>query len=234
MKDVKVKPARARGRRPAAVASTAKAKVEVITAAPSDAPAPEASVAKAPVKAPAAKAAAPKAPEVVARRPEPEPAIVAAPAPVEAPVPTLVETVVEPLAALDIAPAPSPEILLKPVSTVLVAGAGGARTAYAKAQETGETLRGALTESAAAATRGLVELNGQMLDLVRAQSDATLAMLRSTMAAPSVSEAVRAQASGARQVYETSAAHWRAIAETAGRTAEAAMKPMQAALTPRA
>jgi hypothetical protein len=228
MKDVKVKPARAKARpapKPAAepVAAKAPARRALPKAVPAETPVVVAAPVVEAVTAPAAPVETP---------------IEAAPAPApqaeEAPAPTLVETLVAPLAALDLAPAaPAPEVLLKPVAAVLETGTEGARTLYAKAQETNATLRSAMTESATAATRGLVELNGQVLDLVRAQSDATLAAWRSVLTAGSMSEAIRVQTSGVRQVYETSAQHWKAIAETAGRTAEAAMRPMQSALGPR-
>lgn len=217
MKDVKAKPARGRGRKPAEAAVEAPA-----------VPAPKAE----------AKVVAKAAPKAPARRAAPRPAAVKAPAPkpaelplapaLQAPVPNLVETVVAPVAALDLAPpaAPSPEALAKPVAAVLEAGTAGARTFYAKAQETGATLRDAMTQSATATSRGLVELNGQMFALVRAQSDATFGFWRAALAATTVSEAIRVQTSGARQAYEASATHWKAIAETAGRTAEAALRPM--------
>jgi hypothetical protein len=211
MKDVKVKPARGKGRTKA------------------DAPAADA------VAKPLAKAARkPKAATASEAAPalfdaQPIPAAVAAPSP--PPPPSLIETIVAPIAALGVtAEAPVAETLLAPVKAALGTGTESARTFYAKAQETGDTLRNAMSESAAAASRGLVELNGQMLDLVRAQSDATLSVWRSALAAGSMSEAIRLQTSGVRQVYETSAGHWKAIAETAGRTADAAMRPMQSVL----
>ena len=84
-----------------------------------------------------------------------------------------------------------------------------------------------------ASTRGALELNGKVLDAVRAQSDATFELWRSTLTAGSFSEAVRAQASGARQLYETTATHWRDVAETTTRWLGSTVKPIQAAWTDR-
>ncbi|KAA2242207.1 phasin family protein [Salinarimonas soli] len=233
MNDVKVKPARGKGR----------------TKAPSPAPAPEARPAAkaartvrkakpAPVSEPALfDAPAQPAPKVPARAPakaaakavaQPK-AAVAVETPAAPPPPSLVETVVVPIAALSLSgDGPVPQALFNPMKAVL--GTRDPRALYARAQETGDTLRNAMSESATATSRGLVELNSQMLDLVRAHSDATLSLWRSALAAGSMSEAIRVQTSGVRQVYEASAGHWKSIAETAGRTAEAAMRPMQSAL----
>jgi hypothetical protein len=215
MKDVKVKPPRGKGRTKAAAPVAAAVAKPVAKAA---------RTAARKVKAPTMSEAAPALFDT-----QPIPAAVKAPSP--PPPPTLIETVVAPIAALGLtAEAPAAETILRPVKAALGTGTESARTFYAKAQETGDTMRNAVSESAAAASRGLVELNGQLLDLMRAQSDATFSVWRSALAAGSVSEAIRLQTSGVRQVYETSAGHWKAMAETAGRTAEAAMRPLQSVL----
>jgi hypothetical protein len=84
-------------------------------------------------------------------------------------------------------------------------------------REATETMRNAVTDNATATTRGLVELNGKMLEMFRVQGEAAFNVWRSTVSAPSMSEAIRAQTSGVRQAYETSAAQWKDLAETTGR-----------------
>jgi hypothetical protein len=116
-----------------------------------------------------------------------------------------------------------------PAARLLEAGGEHARQAYARAQATTEQMRHAMTETAAASTRGALEVNGKVLDAVRAQSDATFELWRSTLTAGSFAEAVRAQASGARQLYETTATHWRDVAETTTRWLGSAVKPIQSA-----
>lgn len=69
----------------------------------------------------------------------------------------------------------------------------------------------------ATTTQALVELNGKLFELVRAQGDAAFSLWRSTLSAGSLSEAVRIQTSGVREAYETSAERWKDIAETAAR-----------------
>jgi hypothetical protein len=117
------------------------------------------------------------------------------------------------------------------LGAVLEAGAEQARAAYARTQESGESLRQAVAASTAATTRGVVEINGKMLELIQAQGEATLDLWRSTLTAASLSDAVRAQTSGVRRAYEATVAHWRDIAETTGRVLGEAAKPLRSALT---
>jgi hypothetical protein len=106
-----------------------------------------------------------------------------------------------------------------------------ARAAYARARETGDTFRQAVADSTTATTRGFLEFNGKVLDLVWAQNDATLDLWRSTLNAGSLSEAIRVQTHGLREAYETTAAQWKDLAETAGRLMGEAARPLRSALT---
>jgi len=69
----------------------------------------------------------------------------------------------------------NPVAAVAPFATAFEAGADQARASYSRARENGESLRQAVTDSTTATTRAFVELNGKVIDLVRAQSDATLA-----------------------------------------------------------
>jgi hypothetical protein len=91
-------------------------------------------------------------------------------------------------------------------------GVEQASAVLARAQESSENLRGAV----AATTRGLVEINTKMFEHARAQADAAVDLWRSALSAGSVSEAIRVQASGIRQACESTAAHWKDLASTAG------------------
>jgi hypothetical protein len=126
---------------------------------------------------------------------------------------------------------PRPETIAAPLATMMGIGADGARKSFEQAQASGETMRQACIESANAASRGMLALNTQMLDLVRAQSDATMGLWRSTLTAPSFSEALKLQTSGARQAYETTATHLKAIAETTTRVVGETAKPIQSAFS---
>ncbi|HSP24216.1 MAG TPA: phasin family protein, partial [Saliniramus sp.] len=128
---------------------------------------------------------------------------------------------------------PRPETIAAPLATMMGIGADGARKSFEQAQASSETLRQACIESANAASRGMLDLNTQMLDLMRAQSDATMGMLRSAMSAPSFSEALKVQTSGARQAYEATAAHLKIIAETTTRVVGETTKPIQSAFNDR-
>jgi hypothetical protein len=94
----------------------------------------------------------------------------------------------------------------------------------------GETMHRAAAQSAAAATEGLVEINGKVLELMRAQGDAALAIWRSTLTAGSLSEAITTQSRGVRQAYEAAARQWREIAEATTRLIGDAAKPLHSAL----
>jgi len=245
MKDAKSNPARGR-----AVRSAAKPAQPAVIAAPASAlpkPAPAPSVAAKPIAPPppapvppvAAKPASAPLPEVKVASPAPKPEPKPAPAPAKAETPApaalpkaVVEAAPEPAVAAMAAPAPlAPLAPLAPeaVRAASAPAVEGARLFYAQAHDAGETLRQALSDSAAAATRGMVELNGQMVDLLRAQGDATLALWRATLSAGSLSEAIRVQTSGARQAYEASVERWRAIAETANRALDESARPIRSA-----
>jgi hypothetical protein len=123
--------------------------------------------------------------------------------------------------------APSARQAIAPAARIVEAGTEQAREVYARAQATTEQMRHAMSETAAASARGALEVNGKVLDALRAQSEAAFDLWRSTLTAGSFSDAVRAQTSGARQLYETSAAHWRDVTETATRWLGSSVKPLQ-------
>jgi hypothetical protein len=186
----------------------------------------------------ARKAAAPSAPASVAKKAAeaiaPVAAIAtAAPKAVEKLVTTTpTPASVEPVAKLATQAAVltfNPVAAVAPFASAFEAGADQARASYSRARENGESLRQAVTDSTTATTRAFVELNGKVIDLVRAQSDATLDLWRSTLSAGTFSEAIRVQTHGLREVYETTSAQWKDIAETAGRLAAEAAKPLRTA-----
>ncbi len=216
--------------------------------------APARAKAQAPAKTPRAKASTARTAETVSAKPvapartetarpsvkAPEPvavatpaaraaeALAAKPAPAVQPALRAIDLAVEALAAAPrAAQGIKPEQVVAPVATLMEAGAEQARQAYARAQARSEELRQAVTETAAATSRGAIEVNGKVLDALRAQSDAAFDLWRSTLAADTVSDAIRAQTSGARQVYETAANQWKDVAESTGRWLTAAVKPMQ-------
>ncbi|MEA3041731.1 MAG: hypothetical protein QOC65_1220, partial [Sphingomonadales bacterium] len=112
---------------------------------------------------------------------------------------------------------PIAQAALAPVSVALESGAEQARNAVGRARDTRESLQQAVAHSAAAAANGMLELNGKVIDLLRAQSDAAFELWRSTVTAGSLSEAVRVQTSGMRQAYEATTTHAKDVAEAATR-----------------
>ena len=87
-------------------------------------------------------------------------------------------------------------------------------------------------KSANSPTGALVELNGKVLELWRAQGEAAVDLWRSTVSAGSLAEAVRVQTSGFRQSYETNLSRWKDIAETATRAMGQAAQTIQSAMNP--
>jgi hypothetical protein len=161
-----------------------------------------------------------------------EPKTAATPAKPEVKAPAA--TVAKPAAPVGVRPGgvvPSPEAAAFSFSATLETGADQARAAYARARESGDSFREAASASTAATTRGFLELNGKVIDLVRAQNDAALDLWRSTLAAGSLSEAIRVQTHGFKEAYEATAAGWKDIAETAGRLMGEAAKPLRSAFT---
>ena len=153
----------------------------------------------------ARKAAAPSAPASLAKKAAEAIAPVAAvataaPKAVEklvtasAPTPASVEPVAAKLATQAAVLAFNPVAAVAPFASAFEAGAAldQARASYSRARENGEDVRQAVTDSTTATTRAFVELNGKVIDLVRAQSDATLDLWRSTSAG-TFSEAIRVQ-----------------------------------------
>jgi hypothetical protein len=127
--------------------------------------------------------------------------------------------------------APTLASVTAPFAAAFNLGTDQARSAYARAGAGNENLRKVVSDSTAATTRGLLELNGKFVDLWRAQSDAALDLWRSTLSAGSVADAVKAQTSGFRQSYEATTSHWKDIAETTGRLMGDAARTFQSALT---
>jgi hypothetical protein len=130
---------------------------------------------------------------------------------------------------------PIAQAALAPFSVALESGAEQARNAVGRARDTRESLQQAVAHSAAAAANGMLELNGKVIDLLRAQSDAAFELWRSTVTAGSLSEAVRVQTSGMRQAYEATTTHAKDVAEAATRAIGDTVKPLQSAMarTPR-
>ncbi|WP_029031081.1 phasin family protein [Salinarimonas rosea] len=207
--------------RPEPVATEAAEIAPPADPAPAPVPAPAPAAARVPAEIPAP-SLAPRSPAAASVSP--------APTPVEDETP---DPRGEAFSAVGIAHIPAAEELVKPYGRLLETGADGARTAYTQARESNEALAQACFESATAASRGMAALNAQVLDLMRANTDLTLSLMRSTLTAGSLSEAVKLQTSGARQAYETTSAHLRAIADTTTKLVGEATGPLTQAMTKR-
>lgn len=144
-------------------------------------------------------------------------------------------------AANDAVPAPVPPTIMAPlaraaevqaVAPLRLANASEtrARDAYARAQGATASLRQVVAETTSATTAGALEVNGKVLEAFRAQSDAVLEAWRSSLAADTFTEAVRLQATGARDAYAVAASHWKDVAESTTRWFGATLKPFQSVL----
>jgi hypothetical protein len=128
------------------------------------------------------------------------------------------------------APVPMANPVIGPATRLMEAGAERTREVYAHAQAANESLRQAMTETASTTSHGALEIQEKVLDALRAQSDAAFDLWRSTLAAGSLSEAVRVQTSGVREFYETATSHWQDVAASTARWFGASMRPFQSAL----
>ncbi|WP_074446327.1 phasin family protein [Saliniramus fredricksonii] len=165
----------------------------------------------------------------------PEKASKASPAPAAAPATSFKFAPVksEPAAAETAPPSlgfdllPGGDAVAKPLRMALDLSTQSARDGYVRARESQDALQKACASSVDAASRGLVTLNAQWIDLMRMHSDATLGLWRATITAPSLSEAVKAQTSGMRQAYDSTASQLKAIAETGTRVASETTEPLR-------
>lgn len=96
------------------------------------------------------------------------------------------------------------------------------------ADKTFGPLRGAMSESATRTAQGALEVHGKMIEAFRAQGDAAFDLWRATLAAGSLSEAIRLQASGVRQAYDMAASHWHDMARTTAKWLDSSTKPIRA------
>jgi hypothetical protein len=97
-------------------------------------------------------------------------------------------------------------------------------------QERGETLRQAVSEAVSVSAQGILEVNDKIIEAFQAQSSAALDLWQTTISAPHLSEAIRIQTSGTRQVYETASAQWKDIAEASARWFTRSLEPLQSAM----
>ena len=79
--------------------------------------------------------------------------------------------------------------------------------------------------------RGLAEINGKVMDLVRAQNEANLALWRSMVSAGSVSDALKAQQASLKQAYESTTSHWVEITATFGKVFGSVVDPLRSTWT---
>jgi hypothetical protein len=121
---------------------------------------------------------------------------------------------------------PFPGQALAPAK-LIEAGAEQTREALARARSTGEELRQVAAKTAQQTALGAFEVNGKVLDALIAQSDAAFECWRAALGAGSMSEAIGAQAAGARKVYETATSHWADVAESARRWLGATVGPIR-------
>ena len=92
-----------------------------------------------------------------------------------------------------------------------------------------EALRQAMTGNTAAMTSGFAEINGKVLDLVRAQAEAALDVWRSTLTATSPAEGGERRRGLSGRLTRTQTQRWKDLFETTTRVAGAACKPPQSA-----
>jgi len=97
------------------------------------------------------------------------------------------------------------------------------------AQQRSEALRQAVREAVTVSARGALEVNDKIIEALQAQSDAAIELWRTTLSTPRLAEAIRVQADGTRQAYETASARWTDIATTTAQWFNRSLEPLQSA-----
>ncbi|QFU15654.1 phasin family protein [Microvirga thermotolerans] len=100
-------------------------------------------------------------------------------------------------------------------------------------QEGADALRQAMGQSVLATAHGALEINDRIIAAVRDQSEAAIDLWRSALEASHPTEALRVQATGARQACEVAAAHWKDIAEATARLFHRSFEPFQTVMADR-
>lgn len=113
-----------------------------------------------------------------------------------------------------------------PFTALAESGLAQARQTYAAAREQQEAWNRGVFETAQATSRGISEINGKMLDLVRSQTDATFGLWRDLIGVTSFAEAVEIQTREMRRQYEDASSRMKDIAETATRIAQEVATPV--------
>jgi Phasin protein len=101
---------------------------------------------------------------------------------------------------------------------------------FSSVREQGNVFRQAVSEAAAASAKGVLEVNGKIIDALNTQSNAALDLWRSAFSPSPLPEAFQAQTSATRQAYETASAQWKDIADATALWVTKSLEPLQSAL----
>jgi phasin family protein len=85
-----------------------------------------------------------------------------------------------------------------------------------------------LSNSAAAFAQASARLHGKMVDILVSQTDTVFALLRTTMSAGSISEAVKLQGTGVRQAYEKNSTQMKDLSDVVEKAVAEAFEPTRA------
>lgn len=119
----------------------------------------------------------------------------------------------------------------RPVSLPAIAATPAeAGAIFSSARKQGDVLRQAVSEAVAASAKGVLEVNGKIIDAVNTQHHAALDLWRSAISPSPLPEAFKAQSQATRQAYETASAQWKDIAETTALWFTKSLEPLQSVL----
>jgi len=120
---------------------------------------------------------------------------------------------------------------VKPVSLPAITAAPvEAEAIFSSAKKQGDVLRQAMSEAVAASAKGVLEVNGKIIDAVNTQRHVALDLWRSAISPSSLPEAIKAQSQATRHAYETASAQWKDIAETTALWFTKSFEPLKSVL----
>lgn len=140
----------------------------------------------------------------------------------------------EPIASPSVTLAPAEIIVAKPTPAAAVEALplpAPVAAITSVASPGASALRHAVSESVSASAYGALAVNEKVIEALQTQSEAVLELWRNSISTPHLTDLLRIQSTGARQVYETGSAQWRDIANTTAHWFAKTVEPLSSAIS---
>lgn len=104
-----------------------------------------------------------------------------------------------------------------------------AEALFSSAKKQSDVFRQAVGEAVTMSARGVLEVNGKIIDALTIQSSAALDLWRSALSPAPLPEVLKAQSQATRHAYEAASAQWKGIAEFTALWFSKSLEPLHAA-----